>query len=168
MGSENVWEQSGTDQIIEGGLQVEGKTGRYVKLLGNPEWSEVIIEIEACRLTGLEGPKVFFQAKNAEACRYVELGSFGRRGFSVCVQNDSLKERQLVSCPFELEANRWYTLKLVVHKDVVECSIDRIWITSVSLPEPSGGRVGVGVAAGCCCRFRNFTVRRQDGTLLMR
>ncbi|MGO9600322.1 MAG: protein kinase domain-containing protein, partial [Isosphaeraceae bacterium] len=171
---------NGKAEIVSGRWLVEGREllqtvatkGLWACLLfGDLDWTDYDFTVDLMREKGGEGGAVLYFRRTDGTERNRNLLDFGigTGGGWHSGYNKDGKERELGVTEFRLVDHKWYTARVHVRRNQIECTLhdgenEVVHLESNDDDHPRG-RVGLGTFESSY-RFRNIRVTAPDGTVL--
>jgi Domain of Unknown Function (DUF1080)/Lectin C-type domain len=140
-------------------------------LFGDDEWTDYDFTVDAMRVGGANSFSVFFRSRGkGDGFEYVVSGE----GNKTCHVDDHQQgnDRRLNSFDFTLQDHKWYSARVKVRGNHVECFItnlsasgNEIKLFDIYDSRHPSGRLGLGTFLSAF-RFKNIKVTAPDGHVL--
>jgi alpha-N-arabinofuranosidase len=128
---------------LDGGVLRQDSLGEAARAqFGDPKWEDCTISLKARKLDGPGGIGIAF--RNGEGGSFLEwtLGSQDKQHQIMAHQATHSEDRNVVAqSPGEIEAGRWYDVKIELEGDDVRCYLDGALVHDVTIAPPNLSRV---------------------------
>ena len=123
--------------VSENGVyrQTDAEATDTLTLLGEPSWTDYMLELKAKRNAGSEGFIIVFRSKGRE---HVQWNLGGWMNTKHAIQTVSGSSATIATeAPGTIEIGRWYDVKIALKGSHVDCYLDGKRIHSVAVTRPS-------------------------------
>lgn len=148
------WTTENGTWTVEGGAYVQRASATGWSYFGDADWKDVSVSLKAKKLVGPEG---FAVSVGYDDGRRVQcnLGGWGNRSHAIQAADAVIGH----TVPGQIEANRWYDVRVEVKDRNVRCYLDGQMVQQVDLP-----RVDTVLAIAGVDRTRNELVLKVVNT----
>src|SRR5262249_37773233 len=158
---EGRWHLQGRELIQDG-------DGVATLLFGDPGWKDYVVTVEAQVGPGSAGVGVAVRALGADRALWLNLGQ-AEDGSRFAVESAEPDKPPVVLAKQEgaLKPKRWYKIRIEVHGEWVQCSLDDADLFLVDTDKQRHPAGGVGLRGRAAARFRNLQVADLSGNVLL-
>lgn len=137
-------------------------------LLGELDWQDYELTLEARKKTGKEGFLILFRSPQRQASYRLKLGGWLNTKHFLEKQESPFQNQPLASCPGHITPNKWYRLRIRCEGAKLQCWLnDDLIFNYTDRDQPYlSGKIGLAVT-NCITEFRNPQVVALDGTNLL-
>ncbi len=121
----------GNWEVVEGALRQTSQVADARALIGDPDWSDITITLQARKLGGREGFLILFGLPGPDATfkSFWNIGGWGNTGHGIEAPG-IVTER----VPGRIESGRWYDIRLEIEGDTIRAYLDGDLIEEASPP----------------------------------
>lgn len=159
----------GTEALIRGNWQLDAKqlvqtstnTPAFL-FFGDQDWDDYVVELEARRLSGLDGFKIIIRALDYRNFHAFGFGSYGGKIHEVFWVENGNWMRSVNAVHGSIESDIWYKVRVETRGEMFRCFVDGNKLFEYSNQRFAKGRVGLSTWHTSVC-FRDIRVTTPDG-----
>lgn len=124
------WNEKSGRWSVQDGVYRQTRRVNGLSVIGDENWTDYTLTLKARKLHGAEGFLIAFGCQGDNEYWW-NVGGWGNT--NCCIEQDQMQIGRPVS--FEVEAERWYDVKVVLNGNHVSCYLDGKLINEAEAPE---------------------------------
>jgi hypothetical protein len=134
------WPVTKGEWAVQDGMYTQMDMGEDRRAyVGDPQWGDYTLSLQARKLSGEEGFLIFFRVTSSDHYCVLALGGDGNTHHVLAKQVGEIGTRLAPSVPGHIEAKRWYDIRITVQGAHIRCWLDEALIQDVTV-QPSSNK----------------------------